>query len=132
MATASYITIDSKKYRVIIEGNERQAIPPKTVRNGVNGNTIVSIGPGSNNEMMQFVLFIDYTPETGYGTVSDIMESAKKDATSYTDHITGESTVWGSGTFDITILSARKLMLPGATMPSTGSLVAIEAQRILS
>jgi len=132
MATASYITIDTKKYRVIVEGNERQVAPPKTVRDGVNGNTIVSIGPGSSNEIMQFVLFIDYTPETGYGTVSEIMDSAKKASVSYTDHITGEATVWGSGTFDITILAARRLMLPGATMPSTGSLVAIEAQKVLS
>lgn len=132
MTIASYITIDSKKYRVITEGNERQAVPPKTVRDGVNGNTIVSVGPGSNNEMMQFVLFIDYTPETGYGTVSDIMDAANKASVSYTDHITGETTVWSSGTFDITILAARKLMLPGATMPSTGSLVAIEAQKVLS
>lgn len=131
MTTANYITINSKKYVVIIEGNERQAVPPKTVSDGVNGNTIVSMGPGSNNEMMQFVLFIDYTPATGYGSVADIMSAANEPSVSYTDHVTGESSVWGSGTFDITILTARKLMLPGATMPSTGSLVAIEAQKVL-
>lgn len=132
MATASYITLDSKKYRVIIEGNERQAVPPKTVRDSVLGTTIVSMGPGQPNEMIRMILFIDYTPESGYGTVSDLMTSANKTSVSYTDHVTNESTVWGSGTFNVTILAARKLMLPGAVMPSTGSLVEVEMQKVLS
>lgn len=132
MATADYITLDSKKYRVIIEGNERQAVPPKTVRDGVLGNTIVSMGPGNPNEMMQMVLFIDYSPASGFGSVADLMTSANKTSISYTDHVTSESSVWGSGTFNVTILAARKLMLPGAVMPSTGSLVALEMQKVLS
>lgn len=132
MAIASYITIDNKRYRVLVEANERDAIPPKTVRSGVLGNTIISAGPGNPDEIMRFVLAIDYSPATEYGTVADLMTSANKTSVSYTDHITSESTVWGSGTFNITILMAKRLMLPQAVMPSTGFLVQVEAQKVLS
>jgi len=132
MALDSKITIDSKYYRVISEGYEREVIPSKTVRDGVLGNTIISIGPGTSNQPARAILFVDYTPATGYGSLVDLTTAAEKAYVSYTDHITSESTIFGSGTFNITILTFKVLLLPGATMPTTGFLAAVEWQKVLS
>lgn len=132
MALTDYITIDSKKYRVLVDGYEREMTPPKTVRRGVLGNTIVSMGVNNSDVTTRQVLAIDYSPITDYGTISDLQSSAEKTSVTYVDHISGESTIWGQGSFNITLLSAKVLLLPQASMPASGFYVLIEWQKVLS
>jgi hypothetical protein len=133
MAITNKITIDSKDYKVLAGGYVRGSRPPKTVRSGVVGNTIVTVGPGAANRPVKAVLLVPYEPETGWGSLSDLETAALKASVSYTDHITGESTKWGSGTFDITILDLAEIRHVGdAPRPEPGYVVAIEWTKVLS
>lgn len=131
MAIANYVTINSKKYRILATDYGRRMEPPKVVRNGVLGNTIISRGPGVSNIQTTAVLAIDYTPATGYGTLVDLQTAVEAGSVSYTDHVTGGSE-WGSGTFNIVLLDAEVLQLQGSPMPTTGYNVLVTWQKVLT
>lgn len=123
---AGYITIDSKYYKVLAPEYKRGFEPAKTVRRGVLGNTIVSIGPGYAEKSTSAVLYIAFAPATGYGSLIDLEDAANKAYVTYTDHVTGDSTKWGEGTYNITILKAEIMQLKGAPRPETGYEVYVE------
>lgn len=125
-----YITINSKKYQVLVDSYSRTIEPQKVVESGVLGNTIVSSGPGETNMPGGFVLYIRYTPPTGYGTVEDLRLAAKERVVSFTDHLTDGT--WGSGTFNITILSAEVTLMSGSNDPKNGYLAVVNWQKVLS
>lgn len=125
-----YITINSKKYQVLVDSYNRTIEPQKVVESGVLGNTIVSSGPGETNMPGGFVLYIRYTPPTGYGTVEDLRLAAKERVVSFTDHLTDGT--WGSGTFNITILSAEVTLMSGSNDPENGYLAVVNWQKVLS
>jgi len=131
MAIANKITIDGKYYRVLAPDYKRGFEPAKTVRRGVLGNTIVSIGPGNAESNTSAVLFVAFSPATGYGSLADLQAAAEKASVSYTDHVTGGSE-WGSGTYDITLLKAEVVQLKGAPRPDTGYEVYVEWVKVLS
>ena len=131
MAVAGYVTINSKKYRILAQDYERDLSPPKTVRNGVLGNTIVTQGPGNADQVTQAVLAIDYTPASGYGSLTDLQTALEATSVSYTDHITGES-VFGAGTYTITLLEMKILHVGSSPMPTTGYIVLVQWQKVLS
>lgn len=129
---AGYITIDGKKYKVLAPEYKRGFEPAKTARRGVLGNTIVSIGPGNAENNTSAVLYIAFAPVTGYGSLVDLQTAAEKASVSYTDHVTGDSAKWGSGTYNITILKAEVVQLKGAPRPETGYEVYVEWIKVLS
>jgi hypothetical protein len=129
MAMNDYVLIDSKKYLVLSDSYVRSMEPQKAVENGVLGNTIVSMGPGTSKIPISLMLYIPYTPSTGYGTVTDIQTAADKISISFSDHVT--SGVWGSGTFNVTIISVSVTLLSGSQTPENGFIVAIEMTKIL-
>lgn len=131
MAIAGYITIDSKYYKVLASDYKRAFEPAKTIRRGVLGNTIVSIGPGYSDANTAAVLYIAFAPATGYGSIVDLQTAAEKVSVSYTDHITSDSGKWGQGTFNITILKAEIMQLKGAPRPETGYEVYVEWAKVL-
>lgn len=133
MTIAGKITIDGKDYRVLAPAYERSFEPPKTVRRGVLGNHIVSLGPGEAERVTRAVLFIPFAPATDWGSVKDLEATTQKASVSYTDHITGDTSKWGSGTYNITILSAKSVKHIGeAPRPEPGYTVEIEWMRVLS
>ena len=125
-----YIVINNKKYQVLIDSYSRTIEPQKTVESGVLGNTIVSSGPGDTNMPGGFALYIRYSPPTGYGTVEDLRLAAKERVVSFTDHLTDST--WGSGTFDITILSAEVTLISGSGDPQNGYIAMVNWQKVLS
>ena len=129
---AGYISIDGKYYKVLAPEYKRGFEPAKTARRGVLGNTIVSIGPGSAERNTGAVLFIAFTPATGYGSLADLQAAAEKASVSYTDHVTGDSSKWGSGTYNITLLKADIAQLKDAPRPDTGYEVYVEWIKVLS
>lgn len=131
MALAGRITINSKYYRVLAQDYGRRMEPPKTVRTGVLGNTIISRGPGASNVQTTAVLAIDYAPASGYGTLVDLQTAIEAGSVSYTDHVTGGSE-WGSGTFNIVLLDAEVFQLQGSPMPTTGYNVLVTWQKVLT
>ncbi len=130
MAIQSYITIDGYKYRVISSDYKRMMQPAKTVRRGVLGNTIVSIGPGNADRQTSEVLYVKYTPDSGYGSLVNLQAAMEKASVSYTDHDT-DSGKWNAGTFNITLMSAEIDHLGSSPSPLTGYTVLIEWQRVL-
>lgn len=130
MAISNRISIDGKQYRVLAGGYARAVEPPKTVRSGVLGNTIVSMGPGEAIRPTRAVLFTPFEPSGADGSLADLEAAAQKMSVSYTDHITGDTTKWGSGTFAITITRAEIVQHGDAPMPSVGYSVAVEWIRI--
>lgn len=130
MAIGNYITIDSKYYKVLAPDYKRSFEPAKVARRGVLGNTIVSIGPGNADRNTSAVLYIAFSPATGYGSLADLQTAAEKASVSYTDHVTGGSE-WGSGTYNITILKAEVMQLKGAPRPDTGYEVYVEWIKVL-
>lgn len=131
MAIANYVTINSKKYRILATDYGRRMEPPKVVRTGVLGNTIISRGPGASNVQTTAVLAIDYAPASGYGTLVDLQTAIEAGSVSYTDHVTGGSE-WGSGTFNIVLLDAEVFQLQGSPMPTTGYNVLVTWQKVLT
>ena len=131
MAVAGYVTLDSKKYRLLAQDYERDLAPPKTVRNGVLGNTIVTQGPGNADMITQVALAVDYTPASGYGSLSDLQTALEAKTVSYTDNITSES-VFGAGTYNITLLEMKVLHMGSSPMPSTGYVALLQWQKVLS
>ncbi len=132
MAIANKVTIDGKYYSVLAPGYKRGSKPPKTIRTGVLGNTIVSMGPGAAERPVMARLLVPYTPATGWGSLNDLDVAALKPSVSYTDHITGDSSKWGSGTFDITIVNKEIIHIGEAPRPESGYVVAIEWTKVLS
>ena len=132
MAITNKITIDGKQYKVLAPGYKRGSKPPKTVRAGVLGNTIVSMGPGQAERPVQAMLLVPFEPGTGWGSLADLETAALKPSVSYTDHITGDSSKWGSGTFDITILDWETMHVGEAPRPEPGYVVAIRWTKVLS
>ena len=132
MAIAGKITIDGKDYKVLAGGYERGIEPPKTVRTGVLGNTIVSVGPGQAGRPVRAVLRVPFEPVAPWGSLLDLEAAALAPSVSYTDHITGDATKWGSGTFDITILNARITHIQDAPRPEPGYTVLVEWTKVLS
>lgn len=129
---AGYITIDSKQYKVLAPDYKRGAEPAKTVRRGVLGNTIVSIGPGNADRNTSAVLYIVFDPSAPWGSLANLEASAQKATVSYTDHVTGDATKWGSGTFTITITNLEVRQLKEAPRPDTGYEVYVEWVKVLS
>lgn len=132
MTIANKITIDNKQYKVLAPGYKRGSKPPKTVRSGVLGNTIVSMGPGQAERPVQAMLLVPFEPETGWGSLADLETAALKASVSYTDHITGDSSKWGSGTFNITILEWEVVHMGEAPRPEPGYVVSIQWTKVLS
>jgi len=132
MAISNKITIDSKDYRVLAPGYARASKPPKTVRNGVLGNTIVSMGPGSADRSVKARLLIPFEPSSSWGSLNNLETAAQKMSVSYTDHITGDSSKWGSGTYNITILAMEIRHIQEAPRPEPGYEVEIEWVKVLS
>lgn len=132
MTISGKITIDGKDYRVLAPAYERGFEPPKTVRRGVLGNHIVSLGPGEAERVTRAVLFIPFEPSGSWGSVKDLEAAAQKAVVLYTDHITGDASKWGSGSSNITILRAEKVTHVGETpRPEPGYTVAVEWMRVL-
>lgn len=125
-----YIVINNKKYQVLTDSYTRSIEPQKTVENGILGNTIISSGPGDTNMPGGFVLYIRYAPPTGYGTVEDLRLAAKERIVSFSDHLNDGT--WGSGTFDITILSAEISFVSGSSYPDNGYIAMVNWQKVLS
>lgn len=132
MALAGKITLDGKDYRMLAPDYEREFEPPKTVRRGVLGNTLVSAGPGDPDQVTRTVLFIPYEPTGAWGSVNDLQLASKKLSVTYVDHITGDPTKWGSGSFPITIVRAKVTHVQGAPRPEPGYTVVVEWMRVLS
>lgn len=132
MAISNKITIDGKDYRVLAPGYARGSKPPKTVRDGVLGNTIVSMGPGAANRPVKARLLVPYEPAPPWGSVADLEAAAQKMSVSYTDHITDEPSKWGSGAYSITILGLEVTHVGDAPRPEPGYVVAIEWTKVLS
>ncbi len=132
MAITNKITIDGKQYKVLAPGYKRGSRPPKTVRTGVLGNTIVSMGPGQAERPVEAMLLVPYEPVTPFGSLPDLEAAALKLSVSYTDHITGDSSKWGSGTFNITILEMEVVHVGEAPRPEPGYVVAIRWTKVLS
>ena len=132
MAITNKITIDGKLYKVLAPGYKRGSKPPKTVRTGVLGNTIVSMGPGQAERPVQAMLLVPFEPGTGWGSLADLETAALKPSVSYTDHITGDSSKWGSGTFNITILDMEVVHVGEAPRPEPGYVVAVQWTKVLS
>lgn len=130
MAISNRISIDGKQYRVLAGDYSRAVEPPKTVRPGVLGNTIVSMGPGEATRPTRAVLHVPFEPSLPWGSLLDLEAAAQKMSVSYTDHITGDASKWGSGTFDITLLKLEVLHKGGAPMPDPGYNVLVEWVRI--
>lgn len=130
MAISSYCSIDSKYYKMLAPDYKRGLEPAKTVRRGVLGNTIVSIGPGNADMTTSAMLYIPWTPGTGYGTVADLQTAAEKSYVSYTDHIS-ENGKFGQGTYNITILRVEVIHLGNSPSPETGYQVFVEWQKVL-
>lgn len=126
MAITGYCTIDNKYYRLVVEPYNRQSMPLKTVRTGVLGNTIVSLQAGKAEETTVARLFVDYDPTGDWGSMPDIKAASEKATVSYTDHITGDATKIGSGTFNITITGLEYAHAHNSPMPSSGYHVDIE------
>lgn len=132
MAISNRITIDGKQYKVLAPGYKRASKPPKTVRTGVLGNTIVSMGPGQAERPVQAVLFIPYEPLAPWGALSDLEAAMLKPTVSYTDHITGEPTKWGSGTYNITLIDMEVIHIGEAPRPEPGYTAAVQWVKVLS
>jgi hypothetical protein len=133
MAISNKITIDGKQYKVLAPGYRRASRPPKTVRTGVLGNTIVSMGPGAAERPVQATLLIPFEPESPFGSLADLEAAALKLSVSYTDHITGDAAKWGSGTYNITILDLAEISHVGeAPRPEPGYVVAVQWTKVLS
>jgi hypothetical protein len=136
MTISNKITIDSKDYRVLALGYVRNSKPPKTVRTSVLGNTIVSMGPGKAERASKAILLVPYdvgtSPFSSPGNLEDLEAAALKASVSYTDHITGDSSKWGSGTYDITILAMEIRHVQEAPRPEPGYEVEIEWVKVLS
>lgn len=132
MAITNKITIDGKDYKVLAPDYTRASKPAKTVRRGVLGNTIVSMGPGAAERPVKALLWVDYEPVSPWGSLLDLETAALKRVVSYTDHITGDSTKWGSGTYDITLLEIEIRHMGDAPRPEPGYIVAVEWTKVLS
>lgn len=133
MAITNKITIDSKYYKVLAPNYARGSKPAKTVRRGVLGNTIVSMGPGNADRPVQALLLIPYAPTGSWGSLTDLETAAQKLSVSYTDHITDDASKWGSGTYNITILELKEIRHMGdAPRPEPGYVVAVEWMRVNS
>jgi hypothetical protein len=133
MTISNKITIDGKNYKMLAPGYVRASKPPKTVRAGVLGNTIVSMGPGAAERPVKALLLVPYDPTSPWGSVADLETAALKASVSYTDHITGDATKWGSGTYNITILDLAEVRHVGdAPRPEPGYVIAIEWIKVLS
>ena len=130
MAIANYVTIDGKKYRVLAPEYKRGFEPAKTVRRGVLGNSIVSIGPGNADSSTNAILYIKYAPDSGYGSLVDLQASAEKASVAYTDHVS-DSDKWGQGTFNVTILKAEIVQLGNSPSPLNGYTVYVEWVKVL-
>jgi hypothetical protein len=132
MTISNKIAIDGKDYKVLAGGYMRGSRPPKTVRRGVLGNTIVSMGPGSAERPVKARLWVPYAPTSPFGSLADLEVAALKFSVSYTDHITNDSSKWGSGTFNITILNMDPAHFYDAPRPEPGYIVEIEWTKVLS
>jgi hypothetical protein len=132
MTISNKITIDNKDYKVLAPGYSRGIRPPKTVRNGVLGNTIVSMGPGSADRHVKALLLVPFSPSSPWGSLVDLETAAQKLSVSYTDHITNDTTKWGSGTYNITILGMELRHIQEAPRPEPGYEVEIEWVKVLS
>lgn len=130
MAIANYVTIDGKKYRVLAPEYKRAFEPAKTVRRGVLGNSIVSLGPGSADASTSAILFIKYTPDSGDGSLVDLQTAAEKASVAYTDHV-ADPGKWGQGTFNITITKAEIVHLGNSPSPLTGYTVFVAWMKLL-
>jgi hypothetical protein len=134
MTISNKITIDGRDYKVLAGGYMRGSRPPKTVRRGVLGNTIVSMGPGSAERPVKARLWVPYAPEeySPFGSLADLEVAVLKPSVSYTDHITNDPGRWGSGTFNITILNMEIAHFYDAPRPEPGYIVEIEWTKVLS
>ena len=132
MAISNKITIDGKDYKVLAPGYQRASKPPKTVRTGVLGNTIVSMGPGAAERPVQAMFLVPYEPVSPWGSLADLEAAALKASVSYTDHITGDAAKWGSGTYNITILDIEVRHVGDAPRPEPGYVVAVQWTKVLS
>ena len=132
MTISNKITIDSKDYKVLAPGYQRASRPPKTIRAGVLGNTIVSMGPGAAERPVKAMLFVPYAPSSPWGSVADLETAALKSSVSYTDHITDDAGKWGSGTYNITILEMEVVHVGEAPRPEPGYVVSIQWTKVLS
>lgn len=132
MAITNKITIDGKDYKVLAPDYARGSRPPKTVRAGVLGNTIVSMGPGAAERPVKARLFIAFAPVSPWGSVVDLETAMQKSSVSYTDHITGDTSKWGQGTYSITLLSMEVRHLGDAPRPENGYVVEVEWTKVLS
>jgi hypothetical protein len=132
MTISNKVSIDSKDYRILAGGYVRGSKPPKTVRTGVLGNTIVSMGPGAADRPVKARLLIPFAPSSPWGSMIDLEAAAQKMSVSYTDHITGDSSKWGSGTFNITILNMELRHVQDAPRPEPGYEVDVEWMKVLS
>lgn len=130
MAITNKITIDGKDYKVLAPGYERASRPPKTVRTGVLGNTIVSMGPGAAERPVNAILKVPYVAVSPWGSLVDLETASQKLSVSYTDHITGDTSKWGQGTFNITILEFKVRHMQEAPRPEPGYEVQIEWVRV--
>ena len=131
MAISNKITIDGKDYKLLAPGYQRASKPAKTVRRGVLGNTIVTMGPGAAERPVQARLLVPYEPVPPWGSLSDLDAASLKRVVSYTDHITGEPGKWGSGTYDITILDMELMHVGEAPRPEPGYVVAVRWTKVL-
>jgi hypothetical protein len=132
MAISNKITIDGKDYRVLAPEYERSLRPPKTVRTGVLGNTIVSMGPGSPERPTKAILKIPFEAVAPWGSLIDLEIAAQKMSVTYIDHITGDTTKWGQGTYSITITEASIRHTQFAPRPEPGYEVGVEWVRVNS
>jgi len=132
MAISNKITIDGKDYKVLAPGYKRGSKPPKTVRTGVLGNTVVSMGPGQAERPVEATLLVPFAPQSPWAGLADLETAALKPVVSYTDHITGDAGKWGSGTFNITILEWEVVHVGEAPRPEPGYVVAVRWTKVLS
>lgn len=132
MAISNKITIDGKDYKVLAPDYERSLRPPKTVRAGVLGNTIVSMGPGSPERPTKAILKIPFDAVSPWGSLLDLETAAQKLSVTYVDHITGDTTKWGQGTYSITIIEASVRHTQFAPRPEPGYEVGVEWMRVNS
>lgn len=127
------ITLNNKQYHVTINPYNRQMLPPKTVRRGVTGKTLISVGEGDEDRLHELILYVSYAPSTGMGSLDDLHVAANAATVSYTDHITageGETLPWGGGVFNVTIESPLEVIQLGPR-PEAGYLVRLKMKKVL-
>lgn len=119
-----YITLDGKQYSTLHRDWTPAQDNPRVVR---------ATSLGASDVTFASMVFYDwegtivakYTPETGYGSYSDLMTSlAKKSTLSFTDHLGDTYTVIASGPFK------PKCTIPNWDSPSASFHVYVKLTKV--